>query len=191
MKSKCIIIEGPQGCGKTHLVNYIRENMPSSNLYRLSGQRDRTASGKEKSKKMYDALLAYMEAISDTDINLIFDRTFMTEQVYSQIGYKEYDFTDCYEELLKKLGTFNYDIYYLSLYLKDTEAYNERLKREHHDYQEFSLENSIKQQEAYQELIPDIKLLPNTHVFEVAMDDFDEAYKKINSILDIVNKTKD
>ena len=36
MKSKCIIVEGPQGCGKTTLTNYLRENIPASNLYRLT-----------------------------------------------------------------------------------------------------------------------------------------------------------
>ncbi len=119
MRMKCVIIEGPQGCGKTTLANYLREHIPVSNLYRLSGQKDKTTIGKEKSIKMYNALLDYMEAISDSDINLIFDRTFFTEQVYSQVGFKEYDFTDIYESLLERLGKLNYDIYYISLYLKD------------------------------------------------------------------------
>lgn len=188
MKAKCIIIEGPQGCGKTSLVNYLRENIPASNLYRLSGQKDRTITGKEKSKKMYNALIDYMDAISDSDINLIFDRTFFSEQVYSQIGFKEYDFTDVYENLLERLGKLNYDVYYISLYLKDVNIYGERLKREHHNYQEFSLENSIKQQEEYEKMIHGIKLLPNTRVYEVATDDFDIAYKEIDNILGIIKK---
>ena len=41
-KSKLIIIEGPQGTGKTTLANYLRDNMSGSNLYRLSGQKDKT-----------------------------------------------------------------------------------------------------------------------------------------------------
>ena len=45
--NKLIIIEGPQGTGKTTLANYLRENMPGSNLYRLSGQKDKTESGKK------------------------------------------------------------------------------------------------------------------------------------------------
>ena len=172
MRSICVIVEGPQGCGKTHLVNYLRENIPSSNLYRLSGQKDRTIKGKEKSKKMYLALLKYMAEISDSDINLVFDRTFFTEQVYSQLGYKDYDFTD---------------IYYISLYLKDTNIFETRLKREHHNYQEFSLQNSVNQQNEYEKLIHKIKTLKNTRVYEIAMDNFNEAYKDINNILQIVN----
>lgn len=188
MKMKCIIVEGPQGCGKTHLVNYLRENIPASNLYRLSGQKDKTVTGKEKSKKMYIALLNYMKEISDSDINLVFDRTFFTEQVYSKLGYKEYDFSDVYNELLKMLGELNYDVYYISLYLKDTNIYEIRLKREHHNYQNFSSENSINQQNEYEKIVHDVKKLRNTKVFEIAMDNFDEAYKDINNILEIVNK---
>lgn len=38
-KQKLIIVEGPQGTGKTTLTNYLRDNIPGSNLYRLSGQK--------------------------------------------------------------------------------------------------------------------------------------------------------
>lgn len=188
MKSKCIIVEGPQGCGKTHLVNYLRENIPASNLYRLSGQKDKTEKGKEKSKKMYYALLNYMKEIEDSDINLVFDRIFFTEEVYCKLGYKDYSFDDVYKELLEMLGNLNYDVYYISLYLKDVNIYEIRLKREHHNYQDFSLDNSINQQNTYESLLHEIKKLKNTKVYEIAMDNFDEAYNEINKILEIVNK---
>lgn len=187
MKSKCIIVEGPQGCGKTNLANYLRENIPASNLYRLTGNKDKTLTGKEKSKKMYYALLNYMQALENSEVNLIFDRTFFTEYVYALLGYKEYDYTDVYEDLLKKLGDLDYDIYYISLYLKDTNIFTERLKRIHHNYQAFSLDNSINQQNTYKSLLPKIKELKNTQVIELAMDDFDEAYAKINDLFAINN----
>lgn len=76
MKAQCIIVEGPQGCGKTHLVNYLRENIPASNLYRLSGQADKTEQGKIKSKEMYYALLKYMKEIENSNINLVFVELF-------------------------------------------------------------------------------------------------------------------
>ncbi len=180
-----IIVEGPQGCGKTSLTNYLRDNIAGANLYRLSGQKDKTTTGKAKSTKMYFALLDYLKEIEDCDMNLIFDRTFFTEQVFGLLGYKEYDFTDIYEELLTRLGKLNYEIYYISLYLKDTNIFETRLKREHHNYQAFSLDNSINQQNTYKSLIPGIKALPNVKVYEVAMDDFDLAYKEINKILGI------
>ncbi|MCX4255072.1 MAG: hypothetical protein OSJ63_07430 [Bacilli bacterium] len=182
---KCIIVEGPQGCGKTSLTNYLRDNIAASNLYRLTGNKDKTITGKEKSRKMYYALLNYMKEIENSDVNIIFDRTFFTEQVYALLGYKDYDFTDVYEELLKKFNELNYEVYYISLYLKDVNIFETRLKREHHNYQAFSLENSTNQQKAYQSLIPEIKKLKNTKVYELAMDDFNLAYQEINKILGI------
>ncbi len=188
MRMKCIIIEGPQGCGKTSLANYLREHIPASNLYRLSGNKDKTLLGKEKSKKMYIALLDYMNAISNSDVNLIFDRTFFTEYVYCNLGYKDFKYDDVYHELLKVLGSLNYDIYYVSLYLKDPNIYETRLRREHHNYQAFSLQSSVDQQNEYKKLIPRIKALANTHVYEIATDDFDVAYKEIDEIFDIAKK---
>ncbi len=188
MKAKCIIVEGPQGCGKTHLVNYLRENIPAANLYRLSGQKDKSEKGKIKSKKMYYALLNYMKEIEDSDINLVFDRLFFSEEVYCKLEYKDYSFDDVYKELLEMLGNLSYDIYYISLYLKDTSVYEIRLKRNHHNYQNFSLENSVNQQNTYKSLIQDIRKLKNTKIYEIATDNFDEAYKKINKIFKIINK---
>lgn len=182
---KCIIVEGPQGCGKTSLTNYLRDNIAASNLYRLTGNKDKTITGKEKSRKMYYALLNYMKEIENSDVNIIFDRTFFTEQVYALLGYKDYDFTDVYEELLKKFNELNYEVYYISLYLKDVNIFETRLKREHHNYQAFSLDNSTNQQKTYQSLIPEIKKLKNTKVYELAMDDFNLAYQEINKILGI------
>ena len=106
MRNKIIIIEGPQGCGKTSLANYLRENIAASNLYRLTGNKDKTITGKEKSKNMYYALLDYMKKLENCEVNLIFDRTFFTDYVYSLLGYKEYDYKDVYQELLKKLEDY-------------------------------------------------------------------------------------
>ena len=188
MRNKIIIIEGPQGCGKTSLANYLRENIAASNLYRLTGNKDKTITGKEKSKNMYYALLDYMKKLENCEVNLIFDRTFFTDYVYSLLGYKEYDYKDVYQELLKKLEDLDFDIYYFSLYLEDTSIYGKRLKRVHHNYQEFSLDSSIKQQNTYKMIAEDINKLKNTQVFAIAMDDFDEAYEKINKILNINNE---
>ena len=129
-----------------------------------------------------------MKRIEDSHINLVFDRFFFTEEVYCKLGYKDYSFDDVYDKLLEMLGNLNYDVYYISLYLKDVSIYEVRLKREHHNYQEFSLDNSINQQNTYESLLHNIKKLKNTKVYEIAVDNFDEAYNEINKILEIVNK---
>ena len=59
--SKIIILEGPQGVGKTTITDYIRNAIPYTNLYRLSGTADTTKTGKEKAKIMYEDLVDYIE----------------------------------------------------------------------------------------------------------------------------------
>ncbi len=186
MRNRMIVIEGPQGTGKTTLANYLRENIASSNLYRLSGQKDKTSEGKKISRKMYNTLLKYLKNMEDIPMDLIFDRTFFTEEVYARLGFKEYRFTDVYQRLLEKFNELNFDIYYISLYLKDTDLFIKRLARDsHHNYQSFSKENSVRQQNEYKNIVKELKECRNVKTFEVAMDDFDEAYKKINQILNI------
>ena len=100
-KGNIIIIEGPQGSGKSTMANYLRDNLACSNLYRLTGIKDKTITGYEKNKKMYFNLIDYMASLEETGLNLIFDRTFFTEQVYASLGYKDYKFDDVYKELVK------------------------------------------------------------------------------------------
>lgn len=184
-KNKIIIVEGPQGTGKTTLTDYLRTIMAGSNLYRLSGQKDKTVSGKEKSRFMYESLLEYMKNMESIPMDLIFDRTFFSEEVYARLGYKEYSFTDVYQTLVEKLCALDYDIYFIVLYLENTLLYQQRLARDvHHNYQDFSVENSVNQQNCYLEVARELEKT-KIHVCPIAMDDFDEAYEKINEILNI------
>lgn len=191
-KSRLIIIEGPQGTGKTTLANYLRETIPGSNLYRLSGQRDKTVLGKQYSLDMYNALLDYLKVMQNIPMDIIFDRTFFTEEVYARLGYKEYQFTDVYNELLNRLASLNYKIFYLNLYLKNLELFRERIDRkEHHLYQPFSLESCEKQQSTYnkvfEEMLENKAIISNPyfHPISIPVDEFDEAYKIVRKILEI------
>ena len=174
--SKIIIVEGPQGVGKTTITDFIRHSIPYTNLYRLSGTADTTISGKEKSKVMYEDLLDYMKKLENKSTNLLFDRTFFTEEVYCRLGFKEYTFTDIYENLLEKLANLDFDIYYIVLYLSDEKEFEKRLNREGKakvKYTSFNKESSIKQQNEYLKLAEEIK----------------EKYKNINVIT--IDNTKD
>ena len=182
--NRLIIIEGPQGTGKTTLANYLRENIPGSNLYRLSGQKEKEETGKLISKKMYEALLDYLEKMVDIPMDLIFDRTFFTEEVYARLRYKQYSFTDVYQSLLDRFLKLNYEIYFINLYLEDTSIYEKRLKREHHNYQAFSVESSIDQQNVYKEIGEKLKK-NGVNVCFLCMDDFNKAYDKVNKLLNI------
>lgn len=177
-KGNIIIIEGPQGVGKSTLANFLRDNLSTTNLYRLSGIKDRTETGKEKNKIMYLGLINYMESLEETELNLVFDRTFFTEQVYCSLGYKDYKFDDEYDRLVRKLAQLDYNIYFVVLYLKDETLYEKRLRRMHHNYQAFSLKSSIDQQNTYLKLADDIKE-KNINVLKIAMDDYKKGYEKM------------
>ncbi len=177
-RGNIIIIEGPQGVGKSTLANFLRDNLPTTNLYRLSGIKDRTETGKEKNKIMYLGLINYMESLEETELNLVFDRTFFTEQVYCSLGYKDYNFDEEYKRLVKKLAALDYNVYFVVLYLKNIELYEKRLRRVHHNYQAFSLQSSVDQQNAYLKLADNIKE-KNINVLKIPMDDYSKGYKRL------------
>lgn len=175
-RGNIIIIEGPQGSGKSTMANFLRDNLSSSNLYRLTGIKDKTITGYNKNKSMYLGLINYMESLEDTELNLIFDRTFFTEEVYSILGYKEYRFDKAYDRLVKKLSQLDFNIYLVILYCKDTSLYEKRLRRQHHNYQAFSVENSVNQQNTYLKLIDEIEY-DTINKIKLCVDNYDEAYK--------------
>lgn len=176
MKDTIIIVEGPQGVGKTTFTNYLREKIPSTDLYRLTGIKDKTETGYPKIKRKYMKLLEYVENCED--VNMVFDRTFFSEEVYSRLGYKSYSFHDIYEELLAKLDSLNFEIYFVVLYLKETERFQYRIKRDKCEYQKFAIESSVKQQIEYLKMANEIEQkAKNIKVLRISTDD-EEAYKE-------------
>ncbi len=183
-RNNMIIIEGPQGTGKSTLANYLRDNIASSNLYRLSGQRDKTNQGLELSIRMYDALLKYLYDMQKIPMDMIFDRTFMTEEVYARLGFKEYSFTNEYIRYAKLLNDLNYNIHYFNLYLKNTNLFIKRLARDsHHNYQAFSKDSSVRQQNMYSNIANELNEYDNINVHNLAMDDFEESYSNVRKLL--------
>lgn len=176
MKDTIIIVEGPQGVGKTTFTNYLREKIASTDLYRLTGIKDKTETGYPKIKRKYMKLLEYVENCED--VNMVFDRTFFSEEVYSRLGFKSYSFHDIYEELLAKLDSLDFEIYFVVLYLEDTSKFAERIKRDKYEYQKFEVESSIKQQEEYLKLADEIEReTKNIKVVKINTDK-NESYKE-------------
>lgn len=188
--SKLIIVEGSQGAGKTTITDFIRYSLSYTNLYRLCGTSDTTPTGKKKAEDMYIDLLEYMKKMENKSINMLFDRTFFSEENYCRLGKKEYSFTDVYKKLLEDFSKLDFEIYYLTIYLKDESIYNERLDREGKATfkgSKFEAENSINQQRIYLEMAEEIKeKYPNINVINIANDrDFEEVKQEIRNILDI------
>ena len=188
MKDVIIIVEGPQGAGKTTFSNYLREQMSSTDLYRLAGIKDKTESGHMKIKRKYDQLIEYMKVCEDS--NLVFDRTFFSNEVYSRLGYLDYDFSDTFNELLEKLDNIkNAEIYLIVLYLENEQEYVKRIKRDKHQYQKFSLENSMNQQNEYLKLADEVKeKTKNINVIKFASDNQKQSEIKLKEIFgDLLN----
>ncbi len=187
-KSKLIVVEGAQGAGKTTVTDYLRNTLKHTNLYRLSGISDSTITGLEKNKTMYYNLLHYMKNMENLDINLLFDRTFFTEENYCRLGKKDYTFTDVYNDLLEKFSTLDFDIYYITVYLDDESLYEQRLQREgkvEPAYAKFSSQNSIAQQQEYLKMSNEIKnKYPNIKVYNIENSkDFKKTEEELHSIL--------
>ena len=191
--SKLIIVEGPQGAGKTTITDYIRKRLPYTNLYRLSGTNDATETGKAKAAEMYYDLLDYMKKLENKSVNLLFDRTFFTEEIYCRMGKKAYSFTDVYSALEEKFFDLDFDIYYITLYLEDKQEYERRLNRPGKAVfaaSKFSIENSQKQQDEYGQLATEIyiKYGDRENVNLITIDTakpIEETYKQLDKLLSI------
>ena len=186
--SKLIVVEGAQGAGKTTITDFLRYLLSYTNLYRLCGTSDTSIEGKKKAKEMYVNLLEYIKKMENKSINLVFDRTFFTEENYCRLGKKDYTFTDVYETLLEDFSKLDFEIYYITLYLKDVEKYHTRLNRKDKatfKNSKFDAENSINQQRVYLEMAEEIKeKYPNIHTINIANDkELEETKKELREFI--------
>ena len=182
--SKLIVVEGPQGAGKTTTTDFLRYSLSYTNLYRMCGTSDSTETGLKKATDMYENLLDYVQKMENLSINLVFDRTFFTEENYCRLGKKAYSFTEEYNKLLERFAKLDFDIYYVTLYLEDESLYSERLSRGGKavfETSKFGVENSISQQRVYLEMAEEIrKKYPNIHVLNIKSDrTLEEVQKEI------------
>lgn len=182
--SKLIVVEGAQGAGKTTITDFLRYSLSYTNLYRLCGTSDSTKTGLKKAKEMYETLLDYIENLENLSINLVFDRTFFTEENYCRLGKKEYSFTEVYNNLLERFSKLDFEIYYITLYLEDEKLFDERLKRDNKatfKNSAFGVENSINQQRVYLEIAKEIEeKYPNINVLNIKSDrPLDEVKQEI------------
>ena len=180
--SKLIVVEGAQGAGKTTYTDYIRYSLSYTNLYRLCGTSDSSKTGLKKAKDMYENLLEYIKKMENKSINLVFDRTFFTEEIYCRLGKKEYSFTDVYNNLLEKFSKLDFEIYYITLYVEDEGVFEERLNRTGKavfETSKFSVKNSISQQKEYLKMAEEIKeKYPNIKVINIKTDKLKEEVEK-------------
>jgi deoxyadenosine/deoxycytidine kinase len=167
-RPRLLIVEGAQGVGKTTITRMLREKMPYTVLMSLTGVEDISETGKIKVFREHNTILDTIKHCANCDINFILDRSFITEDVYCLLGYKEYSFDYEYIDLLLKLSMLisSYDTK-LVLLLASKEEFEKRLKRNKAQYSKvnFSVEHSVEQQTMYlksfgaiQNVYPKIKM---------------------------------
>ena len=78
--SKLIVVEGPQGAGKTTVTDFIRHGLKYTNLYRLCGTADSTPTGKQKAKDMYFDLLEYIKKMENKSITYYLIERFLLKK---------------------------------------------------------------------------------------------------------------
>ena len=155
-KPTVIIVEGMQGVGKGAITTLLRENIPYSTLMRLSGIADKSKeTGLEKVFQLRMSELDFIKANANSETTFILDRSYLSEKVYCNLGYKEYDFqqqTNILNEKLNELTEF-FNVYIVVLALEDNaeEILKERLQRDKADFphSKFNVENSLRQQTEY------------------------------------------
>lgn len=155
-KSRIIIVEGPQGSGKSTITNLLRETMTSVNLIRMSGVKDKGMTGKEKSFFVHRTTFEMINKLSKCDINFILDRSFLSEVLYCDLGFKPYDsrgWQEYFKGIMNNLKE-NYDLEFVLLKPHKDEL-KERLKRDKGEYQKFNVESSLNQSNKYLELFQD------------------------------------
>lgn len=159
MKGKIIILESAPACYKTTVSNILREQIKYSNLLRLNGL-NKECDNAINAYLFHSNILNAMDDSNRLGCHFIMDRSHITNLIYTRLGFKDYSFEQESKTLLlhlKRLSRF-YEIYYITL-TADEESFRERLNRDKSEYIEYSLSNSLSQQEEYLKFYDEIKIV--------------------------------
>ena len=187
MKPKLIFIEGCQASGKSSICRELREKMKYSTLMDLSAIEDKTESGERAMYKYHSSLLDMFDDTKYCGMNYVVCRSFMSEKIYCNLGYKPYSFEQYYRVLVKELEYLAkwYSVYFILLTTNQYDL-SIRLKRDKAEYHKFSVENSLAQQEEYQKEFR--KLARTTDDLYVLEMENDNIERVVNTIIKVVNE---
>lgn len=154
MKPRLIFVHGGQGCGKSTVTNLLREKMLHTTLMRLAGVPSQQTKANQRSYQYHLAMLQSAKLSAQTGMNFVYDRSFLCEKVYANLGFKPHTFEQETEELRQVLDALT-EFYQVDFVLltASKEVLQERLNRGDKPQFEsvvFDSENSLKQQEMYQ-----------------------------------------
>lgn len=154
MKPRLIFVHGGQGCGKSTVTNLLREKMLHTTLMRLAGVPSQHQKADQRSYQYHLAMLQSAKLSAQTGMNFVYDRSFLCEKVYANLGFKPHTFEQETEELRQVLDALTefYQVDFILL-TASKEVLQGRLNRGDKPQFEavvFDAENSLKQQEMYQ-----------------------------------------
>lgn len=155
-KPVVVFVHGGQGCGKSTVTNLLRECWTHTSLLRLAGVPSQQENAAEKSKQYHYELLKSIQAIGShqTGMNFVFDRSFLCEKIYANLGFKAYDFKEqtafLHEEGLKPLLE-HYRVYMVLLTASEQTLQRRLNRKDKPQFEQvvFEASNSLAQQSEY------------------------------------------
>lgn len=182
MKPKIIFIEGCQACGKSSVTKELREKLKYTTMLDLNAIGDKSLEGRDKMYRYHKGILNMFEDNKYNGMNFLCSRSYFSEAVYCELGYKSYDFevqTNSLTSELTYLTNF-YDIYFIVLTTTEEEL-EERLNRNKFAYNKFSVENSLNQQNVYKRYLRYLsnKSERSVRCFEVPNRNIDDTVEVI------------
>ena len=182
MKPKIIFIEGCQGCGESSVTKELREKLKYTTMLDLNAIGDKSLDGRDKMYKYHKGILNMFEDNKYNGMNFLCSRSYFSEAVYCELGYKSYDFEVQTNSLTSELTylTNYYDIYFIVLTATEEEL-EERLNRNKFAYNKFSVENSLNQQNVYKRYLRYLsnKSERSVRCFEVPNRNIDDTVEVI------------
>lgn len=156
MKPKLIIVEGAIGSGKSSLSRLMRENMKHTTLLSLSSIGNNTAFNYFN----YHAnILNLLLELRGTDQNVILERSFISNRVYSMMGHNSYSFDQEFRILSRKLKalTMFYDVYVVLLCTNKVDFERRLGKRSKFELVDHTVDEALKQQRNYMILLDQLR----------------------------------
>ena len=187
-----VFVHGGQGCGKSTVTNILREQWTHTVLMRLSGVPSSQDNAQEKSKQYHYEMMrsVYNCGVAQTGMSFVFDRSFLCEKIYANLGFKTYSFEEetvfLREEGLEPL--LEYYRVYMVLLTANEETLTKRLCRgdkPQFEQVEFKAKNSLAQQQEY---LKEFQKLPaGVETFIVATDGL-TGKESANRVMSLIKK---
>lgn len=180
------IVEGARGTGKSTITSKIRQLVPETTLINPTGLHLDGQDGLDAIVAYYDSWMDFLYGLKHHDSNILFDRFYFSEQVFSKL-YKNYSFNSFYNELnldMASLGYVGVKIDIIFLKINNEEELKHRLIRDKVPFgkAEESVNETMRQQREYEKLFKELDGALAVHVIDTDGKTTDGVYEEIIKI---------